>query len=171
MNESKNLSFLARLIRFFKTPLEASLCVLLVAIVLITFLQVVFRYLFHFSLAWSEELARFLFLWLAALTSAYAFKTKSHFALRFLVDRFGKGLQKKIANMVVLIVAIFLLLFTWKAIEYTVSMANQVAPGTQMSMAVPYSSAIAGGILMLYYVLKNWWTEKKEPAEERGQRE
>jgi TRAP-type C4-dicarboxylate transport system permease small subunit len=36
-------------------------------------------------------------------------------------------------------------------------MANQVSPSIQMSMAVPYSSVVVGGILMLYYVLRNWW--------------
>ncbi len=169
-NETKNVSFTVGLKHFFKTPLEASLCILLVAIVAVTFIQVLFRYLFHFSLAWSEELARIFFLWLASLTSAYAFKTKSHFALRFLVDRFGKGLQKLTAHLVVLVVSLFLLLFIWKSFEYTVSMANQVAPSTRMSMAIPYSSAIVGGILMLYYVLKNWWTEQKNPVEEPGQR-
>jgi len=170
MSETKKNSFFAGLIQFLKSPLEASLCILLVAIVLVTFIQVLFRYLFHFSLAWSEELARFFFLWLAALASAYAFKTKSHFVLRFLVDRLGRRLQNFVSNLVVLIVSLFLLIFIWKAIEYTLSMAKQIAPSTQMSMAFPYSSAIVGGVLMLYYVLKNWWTEKRILAMNQNQR-
>ena len=148
-----------------KQPLELSLCVILVAIVSVTFIQVLFRYIFKLSLAWSEELARYLFLWLAALASAYAFKTKSHFALRFLVNRFGKGLQKTTNTLVTFVVALFLAIFVWKATEFTFSMAKQVAPSTQMSMAVPYSSAIVGGILMLYYVLRNWWFDIRNKAE------
>ena len=124
-----------------------------------TFIQVLFRYIFKLSLAWSEELARYLFLWLASLASAYAFKTKSHFALRFLVKRFGKGLQKITNTFVTFVVGSFLAIFIWKATEFTFSMANQVAPSTQMSMAVPYSSAMVGGVLMLYYVLRNWWID------------
>ncbi len=143
----------------FTQPLELSLCVILVAIVGVTFIQVLFRYIFHLSLAWSEELARYLFLWLATLAAAYAFKTKSHFALRFLVDRFGKRLQKTIGTFVTFIVAGFLAIFVWKATEFTLSMAKQVAPSTQMSMAVPYSSAVVGGFLMFYYVLRNWWLD------------
>ena len=142
-----------------KQPLEFSLCTILVGIVGVTFIQVLFRYIFKLSLAWSEELARYLFLWLAALASAYAFKTRSHFALRFLVDRFGKRLQKMINTLVTLVVALFLMIFVWKAMEFTISMAKQVAPSTQMSMAVPYSSTVVGGILMLYYVLRNWWLD------------
>ena len=142
-----------------KQPLEMSLCVILVAIVLVTFLQVLFRYIFHLSLAWSEELAKYLFLWLASLAAAYAFKTKSHFALRFLVDRFGKRLQRITETLVAFIVSGFLAIFIWKSVEYTIGMAKQVSPSIQMSMAIPYSSVVVGGMLMLYYVLKNWWSD------------
>ena len=142
-----------------KQPLELSLCVILVAIVLVTFTQVLFRYIFHLSLAWSEELARYLFLWLAALAAAYAFKTKSHFALRFLVDRFGKRLQRITETLVAFVVSGFLAIFIWKSVEYTIGMAKQVSPSIQMSMAIPYSSVVVGGMLMLYYVLKNWWSD------------
>jgi TRAP-type C4-dicarboxylate transport system permease small subunit len=152
-----------------KQPLELSLCVILVAIVLVTFAQVLFRYIFHLSLAWSEELARYLFLWLASLAAAYAFKTKSHFALRFLVDRLGKKLQNLIGTLVVFIVSGFLAIFIWKSVEYTVSMAKQVSPSIQMSMAVPYSSVVVGGILMLYYVLRNWWSDSHSKNKEDNQ--
>jgi len=150
--------------RLLKQSLELSLCLILVAIVAVTFIQVLFRYIFHLSLAWSEELARYLFLWLAALASAYAFKTRSHFALRFLVNRFGKRIQNAMGSLVTLVIVLFLAIFIWKAVVFTASMANQVSPSTQMSMALPYSSAVVGGVLMLYYVLRNWWFDihKKE---------
>jgi TRAP-type C4-dicarboxylate transport system permease small subunit len=145
--------------RLLSQPLELSLCVILVSIVVVTFIQVLFRYVFHLSLAWSEELARYLFLWLAALASAYAFKTRSHFALRFLVNRFGKKMQNAMGSLVTCIIVLFLAIFLWKAVVFTVNMANQVAPSTQISMAFPYSSAVVGGVLMLYYVIRNWWAD------------
>ena len=151
-----------------KNPLEVVLCVVLVAIVAVTFSQVLFRYVFRTSLDWSEELARFLFLWLAALSSAYAFKTKSHFALRFVVNRFGTGLRTVVNDLVVLSVSIFLIVFTYQAVIYTLSVTNQTAPGTQMSMAIPYSSAVVGGALMLYYVLRNWWSERRSQTVTAG---
>ena len=151
---------------FLSNPLEGMLCLLLIAIVGVTFIQVLFRYIFHFSLAWSEELARYLFLWLAALTSAYAFKKGSHFALRFLVNRFGMRMQRILGGVVVMITSGFLIIFTWKAIEYTISMAGQIAPSTGLSMAVPYSSGIAGGLLMLNYVIKNWLKELRQSSRE-----
>ncbi len=140
-------------------PLEAVLCVILVAIVGVTFAQVVFRYLLQASLTWSEELARFLLMWLAALSSAYAFKVRSHFALTFVVDRFHERVQRWVATLVTAAVSIFLLVFAWQAANFTIAVRDQIAPGTRMSMSIPYSSALVGSVLMLYYVLKTWWTD------------
>jgi TRAP-type C4-dicarboxylate transport system permease small subunit len=61
--------------------------------------------------------------------------------------------------LVAFIVSGFLAIFIWKSLEFTISMSKQVAPSTQMSMAVPYSSVVVGGALMLYYVLRNWWSD------------
>ena len=148
-------------------PLEAALCGILVAMVVVTFSQVVSRYLLHHSLSWSEELARFLLMWLAMLSAAYGFKTKSHFALTFIVNRFGGGTRRVIGLLVTLAMTAFLIVFTVKAIELTQSVAGRIGPGTQLSFAVPYSSTIAGGILMLYYVLRAGWRQLRgEPDPE-----
>ena len=128
------------------TILEWALCVLLTSIVAVTFIQVVSRYVLQSSLAWTEELARYMFIWLAALGAAYAYKTKAHFLLRFVVDRFSDRNQAIIATLVVASTSAFLIVFVWQAILYTESVAGQFAPGTGLSKAVPASSAIVGGI-------------------------
>ena len=137
-------------------PLELILCSLLVSIVIITFVQVLFRYVFQFSLAWTEELARYIFLWLAALSIAYAFKTKSHFALTFLVDRVQKRYRNVIYKTVNVLMLLFLSIFVWKSFEYTLSVIDQFGPGTGLSMSVPYSSSFFGGILMIYYIVQDF---------------
>ena len=137
-------------------PLELILCSLLVSIVIITFVQVLFRYVFQFSLAWTEELARYIFLWLAALSIAYAFKTKSHFALTYLVDRVQKRYRNVIYKTVNVLMLLFLSIFVWKSFEYTLSVIDQFGPGTGLSMSVPYSSSFFGGILMIYYIVQDF---------------
>ena len=47
-----------------------------------------------------------------------------------------------------------------------IRIARQIAPGTQMSMAIPYSSALVGSVLMFYYVVKNWWDDFRGTAAE-----
>ncbi len=142
-----------------KYPLEIAVSTILVALVTVTFSQVVFRYLLQAPLSWSEELARFLLMWMASLSAAYAFKTRSHFALRFVVDRFNPSMQRAIGTFVTLLVVGFLAVFAWQSLKFTIEVRNMSAPATQMSLAVPYSSALVGSVLMLYYVIVNWWQD------------
>ena len=140
-------------------PLESVLCALMVTLVALIFAQVVTRYLMQVSLSWSEELARYLLMWLAMLSAAYGFKIKAHFALVFLVNRFPDGVRRATSLVVSILVCVLLCLFVWKAVEITWSVRRQIGPATGLSKALPYSSGIVGGVLMLYYVARNAWRD------------
>ena len=140
----------------FRHPLESILCVLIGALSIITFSQVVARYVFEAPLSWSEELARFLLLWLAMLSSAYAFKIKSHFALQFVTKIVPIKIQKLISVLVPLLVISFLSGFVFYSIKFVLGVKGHLAPALQIPMEIPYSSSIAGSSLMLYYVVKSF---------------
>lgn len=147
-------------------PLEVAVCTILVALVAVTFSQVVFRYVLQASLSWSEELARFLLMWLAALSTAYAMKTGAHFALHFVVDRTPPAMRRLIGSAVALSAAAFLAVFAYQSLRFAIEVHDMLAPATRMSMAVPYSSAFVGSTLTLYYVLVNWRRELRAPGRE-----
>ncbi len=149
-------------------PLEISLCALLLAMVGMTFAQVLFRYVFQTSLAWSEELARFCLMWLASLSAAYAFKTNGHFALRFVVDRIPAAPRAWVERGSTAVVIAFLATFAWQAFKFTLEVRTMVAPATGISMAVPYSSACVGSLLMLYYVARRAWAGEPAAVEPAG---
>ena len=48
---------------------------------IIIFFQVIMRYIFQSSLSWSEEIARYLFIWLIYIGVSYAAKKNSHVAV------------------------------------------------------------------------------------------
>jgi TRAP-type C4-dicarboxylate transport system permease small subunit len=125
------------------------------------------RDVLHVSLSWSEEFARYLLMWLAMLSAAYGFKIKAHFALFFVVNRLPAGARKIVSTLVSILVCALLCVFVYKAVEITYSVRNQIGPATQLSKAVPYSSGVVGGILMLYYIALNAWHEWRN-ADETG---
>lgn len=147
-------------------PLEVAVCTILVALVAVTFSQVVFRYVLQASLSWSEELARFLLMWLAALSTAYAMKTGAHFALHFVVDRTPPAMRRLIGSAVALVASAFLAVFAYQSLRFAIEVHDMLAPATRMSMAVPYSSAFVGSTLTLYYVLVNWRRELRAQGPE-----
>ena len=153
----------------FRHPLESFLCVLIGALSIITFSQVVARYVFEAPLSWSEELARFLLLWLAMLSSAYAFKIKSHFALQFVTKIVPSKIQKLISVLVPLLVISFLSGFVFYSIKFVLGVKGHLAPAIQIPMEIPYSSSIAGSSLMLYYVVKTFINDIKfNPSKEKN---
>ena len=140
-------------------PLETVLCALMVAIVALIFAQVVTRYLLHVSLSWSEELARYLLIWLAMLSAAYGFKIRAHFALVFVVNRLPERTRYAMSLAVSVLVCALLALFVLKAVEITWSVRRQIGPATGLSKALPYSAGVIGGLLMFYYVALNAWRD------------
>lgn len=74
---------------------EEILCVILFAIMaIITFANVITRYLFHYSLAFTEEIVVSFFVWLTLLGSAIAFRQRAHLGFSFLIERLSPKSQE-----------------------------------------------------------------------------
>ena len=104
--------------QLFRHLLEIAICCLLAALTAVVFSQVIARYFLHAPLSWSEELARFLLMWLAMLSAAYAFRTKSHFALRIIVKQFSTDARFRVSIAVHLITTAFFLLILYQGVVY-----------------------------------------------------
>ena len=57
---------------------------LLTCLVIVTFLQVVFRFLLNLPLAWSEEVSRYTYVFMVNLATSIAIKNKSMIKIEFL---------------------------------------------------------------------------------------
>jgi TRAP-type C4-dicarboxylate transport system permease small subunit len=149
--------------RFFvwlwREPLEVVLCGLIATMATIIMGQVVARYIFEAPLSWSEELARFLLMWLSMLSAAYAFKLKAHFALIFVVQNVPVKLRRLLQLLVFLAASGFLGLFVVMSVIFVRGVEGHIAPALRIPMEIPYSASIVGGLLMLYYVVKGFWHE------------
>lgn len=83
----------SRLDRVLGTLLEISTAILVVAEIVILFAGILARYWFHRPLVWSDELASILFLWLAVLGSALAFRRGEHLRMMTLVNNLPERLR------------------------------------------------------------------------------
>src|SRR6266566_2085230 len=59
------------------------------AIVLISFVAVVCRYVFNNSLTWSEELTRYMFIWVVFLGAAVSVRQRANIAIDLFAGRVG----------------------------------------------------------------------------------
>jgi len=110
----------------------------------IIFLQVIFRYLLHNSLTFSEELARYLFVWTVFLGSAVVAKNDGHIIVGVLTHRLSRAKAKymKIAAYASTMVFVSILFFQGIKMMSLVSFQHSPALGISMSyvyLAIPVS--------------------------------
>lgn len=134
--------------------LEALLVVLLALMVVLVFGNVVLRYAFNSGILLSEEVSRWLFVWLIFLGAVIALRQRSHLGTDVLVSRVGPLGRKMLAvvsHAVMLWVSWLLLVGLWEQARLNLNVA---APVTGVSMAVFYSSGVVfavSALLMLGY--------------------
>lgn len=101
----------------------------------IVFIQVIMRKVFNSSLSWSEELARYIFIWQCWLGVSLAFKTDSHIFISMLSDKIGGRGRDLLESFGLLLTLIFCIFLVYQGFNLVLTMANR---GTLSSgMRVP----------------------------------
>jgi TRAP-type C4-dicarboxylate transport system permease small subunit len=141
----------AVLYRFLKT-----VCFLLMlAMVAIIFLQVVARYAFSNSLSWSEELGRYLFVWMTFIGSAIAVRNKLHVSLEMFVMKFPGRIQKLCLIIGYVSMMVFTGVLIYGGYLFVMKGSQQISAAMQLPMHYVYIVLPVGGGLIFFYLMKN----------------
>lgn len=131
---------------------EAALIVVLVAtLTAVTFAQVITRYVFDNPLIWSEEAARYLFVWVSMIGAALAIREGGHFGLDLLIRPMPR-LKPTLGPLVTLVTVVFLIILLKTGIDETRLAAGQFAMTFPMRMDWAYLALPAGAALMLFHI-------------------
>jgi TRAP-type C4-dicarboxylate transport system permease small subunit len=125
---------------------------------LTTLLQVVFRYALNDPLVWSEELARYLFVWVALVGAGAAVRTGGHFGLDLFYRKFPAAGRTGVAILISAIIAIFAATLLLYGIRETNQASLQLAPSLQIRMHWAYAAIPVGAALMLWHLVAHWVT-------------
>ena len=142
---SDRLDFLCR---YFVATMMAAMTVIIAT-------QVFYRYILNQPLAWTEEIARYLMIWVTFLGSAMAVKYGEHIGVTFIVERFPQRLQTVIGIVLNLSITFFFLMGTWQGTGLTLRVLPQLAPATWISMSWAYACIPVGCFIMFIHTLVN----------------
>jgi tripartite ATP-independent transporter DctM subunit len=127
---------------------EIPAALLVVAEIVILFAGVVARYGLHRPLIWSDELASILFLWLAMLGAAVAFRRAEHMRMTAVVAS-AKPAARAYLDVVATCAALaFLLLIAWPACEYAYEESFITTPALQIPN-IWRAAALPAGICLM----------------------
>ena len=140
---------------FFNNAEEYLLVGALSVSVIVVFVQVIMRYVFKNSLSWSEEVARYLFLWISWVGASYAVRENYHFRVTMFADIL-KGKSRQVFELLVLFVWFaFSIFIVYQAfiLNKMIFLRGQLSPALEMPMLVPYASVLVGCGLMCFRLI------------------
>jgi TRAP-type C4-dicarboxylate transport system permease small subunit len=136
-----------RLIGYVCRVLELAIALLLAAMVVLVFGNVVARYGFNSGITLSEELSRWMFIWLTFLGAVIALKERGHLGMDMVVaklPRAGKKFCLVLGQVLSLGIVGLILQGSW---EQAVINAEVSAPVSGAPMAIVYASGIVFSVL------------------------
>lgn len=132
-----------------------ALAAMVAAITVVTFLQVFTRYVLEDPLIWTEELARYLFVWITLIGGAAAVRSRGHFGLDIL-RRFAPPLRTPLGALSTLIVFAFLGLLFYTGILETGQASTQISHAIGVRLHWAYLAIPIGAALALWHVIAHW---------------
>jgi|SRR5699024_6402732 len=122
---------------------------MLAVMILVILYQVFSRQILNTTPAWSEELSKVLFVWVAFLGIAYGFKEKLHIGVGLIVDRLPESIQM-VFDLFAKVIIIFLGgLMVYYGIHFTLLMINSTLPGLRLPSSLLYAVIPITGIYIV----------------------
>lgn len=114
------------------------------------FIEVVLR-AFGSSISWSQELVRYLIIWITLIGSSVCIRNGAHVSIDILSELIKGKIKKGLALFIYLIAIFFSVLFTYYSMKYLVFSfsGNQITPALGIPIYIVYISLPLSGLLMI----------------------
>lgn len=97
---------------------ESVIALLFAAMTLVTFSQVIARYVFNAGAVWALEATTYLFAWLVLFGAAYGVKKNAHLGVDFVVKKFDSPMRRLLGMIAVSAALLYAGLLFWGGLEY-----------------------------------------------------
>jgi TRAP-type C4-dicarboxylate transport system permease small subunit len=115
----------------------------------IVLLQVFFRFVIYMPFPWSEEIARYLMIWVGMIGSFVALRKGRHIGVTFLMERLPAGVARGLNPLIHLVLIAFLAVIAVQGGKLAILNATQKSPAMMIPMIYPYLAIPVGAALMI----------------------
>jgi TRAP-type transport system small permease protein len=141
----------------FARSLDVLIALMLAVMVVMVFGNVVLRYAFNSGIAVSEELSRWLFVWMTFIGAIVALKDNGHLGTDMLVARLGRrGKLLCLAASQLLMIGVTLMLLKGSWAQAVINLDVE-APVTGAPMAVVYAAGVVFAVPALLLLAAQLW--------------
>jgi len=147
--------------RAIERAFEALLILLMTVMTVVCLGQVFWRYVFNDPPIWSEELSRFLFIWIGYLGAWMAWRYRQHIALDAVLVLKSERVRRFSALLVEALVLVFCLYTAWGSFHLMAVAGDQDSAVLQVSMKWVYLSYPVMAALISLDILGGWTTKRR----------
>lgn len=132
--------------------------IMLIFLIVLTFAGVIARRVFNSPFTWMEEVQLACMVWIVFAGGSVAFRTGSHVAIEFIVDKMPEKAQK-IVNVIIDIIVVSVLLFLfYQSINY-IKLFMFTRRATSI-LAIPYSAIYVIAPISYILMIINFFYQK-----------
>lgn len=130
--------------------------IVLIGVVLVTIVNVIFRFIFNSPILWAEEVAIAFYVWLVFVGASSTMKRDGHIGIDFFVEKMPYGVRK-ILKYVRLFVMYFVIIyvFIYLGIKLTAQAGLKITPALGISYQWIDVAVPIGGVFLLYHFTRN----------------
>lgn len=140
------------------------LCALLSTMVIVCLGQVISRYVFNDPLTWSEELARYLFVWVGYLSAWFAWTKRAHIALDAVTYLRLPALERACGRIVEALVLAYCGWTLYACLGFLSLTNNQPSAVLDVPMSYVYAGYAAMCVLIIGDILIGWAYGARQPS-------
>jgi TRAP-type C4-dicarboxylate transport system permease small subunit len=120
---------------------------------LVVALQVFFRYILNHSLFWSEELARFMLVWLSFLGASTAYKRGLHPGVDLLTAGLPASLRDACSHLVHIVSLLFFIAMIIYGVQFAFFIRAQISPALYLPKWTIFAIIPASGLILAIHCL------------------
>ncbi|WP_158858729.1 TRAP transporter small permease [Lunatibacter salilacus] len=128
--------------------LVVSSFILMIAVVV---LQILARYALPWSPNWTEEMARFCFIYMVSLGAGLAVQDRGYVSVNTLLDKLSPPARKRLEIIILIFVIILMLTMFVVSIPLAQIVSLQISPAMQLNMSIMYVSMSCMGLFVSIY--------------------
>lgn len=156
----------------FRERLDSTLYWLLVILMSLMVLNVLWqvgsRFILRSPSSYTDELARFLLIWVSLLGASYVTGKKMHLAIDILPSKLEGKKQRNLNVLINVLVAVFALFaMVWGGIKlvYITLTLNQTSAALNVPLGYVYLVVPLSGLIIIYYSIMNLTAKPEDPVE------
>ncbi len=127
---------------------------LLSIMVLNTAVSVFFRYILGNAFSWSEEVSRYLMIWMGFFGMSLATRDREHVGVSFVTNALPPVIRKILRYLADTVVVAFLLLLIVLSVRQIIGSEGETTAALVIPMSFPLSAVTVGGCLMFLQAVR-----------------